>query len=388
MRRLFNIVTVLAVLAAALLPAAVMAQGTQPKPELLITTFYPSQVIGLGETPSFDIRLRTSTTARVVALSVQQLPTGWTATLRGGGNIVQSAYVEPDEIATVTLGLTPPADVKAAAYHFVLVGEGGGERAELPLDVTIKENLPPKLTLTVDLPTLRTSPTGSLSYSATLKNEGAKDLTVNLTSEPPAGFRVTFQLTGQDVTSVPVAAGQSKYLTIQARPYLDVNAGSYPFKVRAQGENVEASLDLVAEITGEVNMFVTSPDGRLSGQAYAGRDTPLKIVVRNTGSSQASSIQLGSSEPEGWSVTFDPSKIDALDAGQEQQVTATIRPSEKALAGDYMLTVSATAQDSGSKSADFRITVLTSTLWGIVGVALIAVAVGVVGLAVTRFGRR
>jgi uncharacterized membrane protein len=32
--------------------------------------------------------------------------------------------------------------------------------------------------------------------------------------------------------------------------------------------------------------------------------------------------------------------------------------------------------------------VVTSTLWGIAGIALIAVAVGVVGIAVVRFGRR
>ena len=45
-------------------------------------------------------------------------------------------------------------------------------------------------------------------------------------------------------------------------------------------------------------------------------------------------------------------------------------------------------QDGAAKTADFRITVMTSTLWGIVGVGLIAVAVVVVGLAVMRFGRR
>jgi N4-(beta-N-acetylglucosaminyl)-L-asparaginase len=75
---------------------------------------------------------------------------------------------------------TPSAVAKLVlryTNHILLVGEGGGQRTELPLDVTIKENLPPKLTLTVDLPTLRTSPTGSLSYSATLKNEGDEEVT-------------------------------------------------------------------------------------------------------------------------------------------------------------------------------------------------------------------
>ncbi len=385
MRRVFCTLTLVAVLLTALLPAVVAAQGAT---DLVLSTQYPSQVIGPGDKPSFDVRLRVTNTARVVALSLQQVPAGWTATIRGGGNIVQSAYVEPDTYANVSLGLTPPEDVKAGTYRMVLVGEGGGERVQLPLEVTVKENLPPKLSFTVELPTLRTTPTGSLSFNAELKNEGANEVTVSLSAEPPAGFRVTFQLTGQEVTSAPVAAGQTRYLTIQARPYLNVTAGSYPFKVRAQGENVEASLDLVAEITGEVNLTVTSPDANLSGRAYAGRETPLKVVIRNNGSSPASSIQMLSSEPSGWTVTFEPEKIEVIEPGQEVQLTAKIRPSEKALAGDYMLTITASPQDNPNKSADFRITVLTSTLWGVVGVALIAVAVAVVGLAVSRFGRR
>jgi uncharacterized membrane protein len=32
--------------------------------------------------------------------------------------------------------------------------------------------------------------------------------------------------------------------------------------------------------------------------------------------------------------------------------------------------------------------VVTSTLWGVAGIALIAVAVAAVGMAVSRFGRR
>ena len=41
-----------------------------------------------------------------------------------------------------------------------------------------------------------------------------------------------------------------------------------------------------------------------------------------------------------------------------------------------------------SSNADFRITVTTSTLWGIVGVGIIAVALLVLLGAVARFGRR
>ncbi len=64
-----------------------------------------------------------------------------------------------------------------------------------------------------------------------------------------------------------------------------------------------------------------------------------------------------------------------------------MRPSPRAIAGDYMVTITASASE-GSASADFRITVLTRTLWGIVGVVLIAAALVVVGQAVSRYGRR
>jgi uncharacterized membrane protein len=53
-----------------------------------------------------------------------------------------------------------------------------------------------------------------------------------------------------------------------------------------------------------------------------------------------------------------------------------------------MVTVRAKPAQGATEIAEFRITVKTSTLWGIVGVGLIAVAVAVVGFAVMRFGRR
>jgi uncharacterized membrane protein len=44
--------------------------------------------------------------------------------------------------------------------------------------------------------------------------------------------------------------------------------------------------------------------------------------------------------------------------------------------------------DGASESSEFRVTVETSTMWGIVGLAVIAASVVVLSLAVMRFGRR
>jgi len=132
---------------------------------------------------------------------------------------------------------------------------------------------------------------------------------------------------------------------------------------------------------------VTAPEGRLSGRAYAGSTEPLKVIVKNEGSAPARNVSLSSSPPSGWEVTFEPDRIDEIPPRGEKEVTARVRPSARAIAGDYMVTITASATE-GSASADFRITVLTRTLWGIVGVVLIAAALVVVGQAVSRYGRR
>jgi len=368
-----------------------MAQTGRPPDDpsgLTLFTSYPSQVIGMDESVSFTLKLRTEAAPQVARLEMQQIPEGWTATFRGGGNIIRAVYVQPEKEASVTLRLEPPADVAAGTYQFVVVARGEGSVAELPLELTVQEKVPPSLTFEVELPTLKGKPTTTFRYSATLKNEGDEDLSVNLLADAPPGFLVSFKLVGQEVTSLPLEANQSKRLSIEVRPFIEVPAGSYPITVRAQGGGAEATLSLTAEVTGEPELTITAPDGRLSGRAYVGRETPLKIIVQNTGTAPARGVELSSTEPSGWSVEFEPKEIDEIPAGRQVEVTAKVRPADKAVAGDYMVTVRARPEDGASESVDFRITVLTSTLWGVVGVALIAVAVAVVGLAVLRFGRR
>ena len=98
-------------------------------------------------------------------------------------------------------------------------------------------------------------------------------------------------------------------------------------------------------------------------------------------------MKFSSSQPNDWKVTFQPESIDALPPNQRQEVTAMLTPSSKAIAGDYMVTLRANG-DGASESSEFRVTVETSTIWGIVGLVVIAASVVVLSLAVMRFGRR
>jgi uncharacterized repeat protein (TIGR01451 family) len=319
---------------------------------------------------------------------VTDLPKGWTATFRGGGRVIQSVYVDADTNASAELRLEPAQDVTAGTYHFVVDAKSDSLDVKLPVDISVQEKLPPSLKFNVDLPTLNGTPSTTFRYSATLQNAGDQDATVTLTADTPEGVTVTFMSAGQEVTSLPLKANQTASLDIQQKVPPQATAGQYPITVHAQGSDAQAQVQLTAVVTGQPELNLGGLDGRLSGDAYAGQQTPLSITLQNTGSAPAQNVQLSTNAPSGWSVQFDPKQIPEIPAGQQADATANIQAPDNAVAGDYMITVNARSGDGSSKSADFRITVLTSTLWGVVGIGLIAVAVLVVGMAVIRFGRR
>lgn len=365
-----------------------MAQAQGNSPNLSISTTYPSQVAQLGASVSISLNLKTTDVAQTVAMSMGQIPDGWTATFLGGGRGVQSVYVDANSSASVDLRLDPPKDAKSGTFNFVVLAQSGTEKAELPITLIVQEQVPASLSFTTDLPTIQGSPTTTFRYDTTLRNDGDQDLTVNLTADAPTGFVTKFMLSGQEVTSFPVGANQSKSISVELTPLSDTAAGDYPFTVYADAGDLQANLDLTAKITGQYTLGVSGPDGRLSGNANAGKATTFQVVVSNTGTAPAQGVELSANAPSGWTVSFDPKVIDEIPAGNQIQVTANLTPADKAVAGDYVVTVNARTVDGATKSADFRITVATSTLWGIAGIALIAIAVGVVAMAVTRFGRR
>ena len=367
----------------------VFAQADTPVVgEISISTTYPSQIIAIGEDATFSLKLSTNNGSDVVRLSMKELPEGWEAIFRGGGKIIQSAFLESSVPTTVELRLTPPDEQEGGTFEFIVEATDGSRSTEFPLELTVKDKVPASLSFDVDLPRLKGTPKTIFRYNATLRNDGDEELVVNLLSEAPNNFLVVFKTGGQEVTNIPLAAGESKSINIEAQTFPDTPSGEYDFDIKAQGGSVVSALTLTAELTGQPEVQLSTLEGILSGKAYAGKETPIQLIITNTGTAPARQIELSASPPANWLVEFEPKTIDELAAGQQMELTVNVKPAEKAIAGDYMLTLRASGNDGISESVDFRITVNTSTLWGVVGIALIAVAVGVVALAVLRFGRR
>ncbi len=117
------------------------------------------------------------------------------------------------------------------------------------------------------------------------------------------------------------------------------------------------------------------------------RKRAFPLVLHNSGTAPARDVALSASPPAGWKVTFEPKQIPEIPVDGDQKVNALVTPAPKALAGDYMVTMRASGSGQ-SQSADYRISVTTSTLWGMAGVGVIGAALLVLVGAVGRFGRR
>jgi uncharacterized membrane protein len=372
-----------------------VAAGAADKPSavtgLFLTTRYPGLTVRAGETTTIDLSLRNfNLPPQQLALSVPQVASGWKATILGGGQPVESAFVAPDSEEKLQLRLEPPPGTGPGSYQFVVEAHGGGNTFKLPITVTIGQELPAKLKLTTNFPALRGTATTSFKFKVTVANDSGRDATINFSADAPKNFQVTFtEAYGtQQLTSIPIEAGKSKDIEASVALPRDTPAGEYKLALHAKSEAASADLDLAITIIGQARLALAGEGGRLSGEAYAGQDSQLTVVAKSDGSEAARDVEFSATAPEGWKTSFDPKELPELGAGKSQSIKVTLTPSARAIAGDYQTTIRASSTGGLSESANFRITVLTSTVWGAVGIGVIAAALLVVVFAVARFGRR
>jgi uncharacterized membrane protein len=381
-------------------PALVMvsnvtaATAAETKPDvkgLYLLTDYPTVSVRPGTTSTISLRLQNyGLTPENFALSVDGAPAGWTATLLGGGQPVGAAMPATDQSVSLQLRLDVPADADAASKTLTVKAEGPGNNVSLPITVNLAKELPAKLTLTPQLPSLRGTPKSSFDYTVSIKNDSGRNLTVSLAAAAPRNFDTSFTESygTQELSSVPIDAGLSKDVKLKVRPPSSVDAGTFPIEMTATSGDTTAKTQLALEVVGQPRLTIAGRDGRVSvPNAVAGEQTTVPLVIANDGTAAADNIELSGSGPSGWKVEFDKKTIDRIAPSQTAEVNALVTPTDKSLAGDYMATVRASSRGENA-STDFRVTVGTSTVWGMVGFGIIAVALLVMFGAVARFGRR
>jgi uncharacterized membrane protein len=373
----------------ALAPSAQAADAPDVK-GLYLLTDYPAVTVRPGNTSTISLRLQNyALPPERFKLSVEGVPDGWTATLLGGGQPVAAAMPATNANVVLQLRLDVPAKAAIGTHTLTVRAEGEGNTVSLPIAVSLAKDLPAKLTLEPKLPSLRGSAKSSFEYQVSIKNDSGKTLLVSLAAQAPPNFDTSFTEAygSQELSSIPVEAGQPKDVKLRVRPPATVKAGQYTVTMRVGAEDATADTKVVLDITGQPQLGISGRDGVLSASATAGKETSIPVEVTNTGTATADEVELSGSGPNGWKIAFEPKTISGLAPGQNSEVQALVTPPEKAVAGDYVTTLRAAARGE-SATASFRVAVSTSTLWGVVGVGVIGIALLVLVGAVARFGRR
>src|ERR1700751_5335706 len=342
---------------------------------LFLMTAYPAITVRPGTTTNIPLRLQNyGLGPEEYKLSVDGVPAGWAATILGGGQPVAAAMPAPDNSVALQLRLDVPAKSDLSTQTLTIKADGQGTSANLPLEVSLAKELPAKLTVTSQLPSLRGSPKSNFEYTLTIKNDSGRNLTASFAAQAPENFETSFtEAYGtQELSQVPIDAGKSKDIKLKVRPPSTVDAGHFPVTVTVKAEDASAQVDLALDVVGQPQLQVAGGDRMLSARAVAAQQSSIPVVVTNSGTAPAENVTLSASGPTGWKISFEPATIERLVPGKDTEVQALVTPSDKSLAGDYMVSVRANSRGE-SASSQFRITVNTPTVWGMVGAGVIGV---------------
>ncbi len=386
----YGFIAAIAAFAVILAPAGKAEDAPKDVKGLFLMSNFPAVTVRPGETSNINLRLQNyDLPPQRLGLTVSGVPSGWTATLMGGGQPIAAAMPATNSSVSLELRLDVPKNAPVGTQTLTVSAAGDGAKVELPIAVTLAKDLPAKLTLTPQLPQLRGTSKSSFEFQLGIKNDSGKKLTVSLSAQAPKNFDATFteQYGSQELNAVPVDAGQTKDVKLKVTPPNTAAAGDYKVTARVAAEDATATADLGLTITGQPRIDISGREGLVSTRASAGKETSVPVVITNTGTAPADDIQLSGSAPSGWKITFDPKTVDRIAPNDNKEVQALITPTEKAIAGDYVTTIRASARGE-SASTTFRVTVTTSTMWGMAGVGIIGVALLVMVGAVARFGRR
>ena len=362
-----------------------------------MSTAYPGITVRAGETVSFPLDfLSLDGDGYDVQLSAQSLPENWTGYFKGDSSQITKVHVdgakknEESEGSVADFSLSVPAEAEDGVYEVELLADAGsGKTDKLQLEVTVSAEQTGGSNFTSEYPEQQGASGTSFSFDTTLVNNRGTNQSYSLSAETPEGWQATFTPSGETnaVASLSVDAGASQGLTVAITPPENVEKGDYEIPVTAVSADDTLKTTLTVSITGTYAMTLSTPDQRLSFDAYENKESAVTLSITNTGNVDLNNLNLTSSAPTDWEVRFSESTIDTLEAGATKEVTAYVKPGKNAVTGDYVTNISISNEQT-SASADFRVSVKTSTTWGLAAVAVIVVLAGGLALIFKKYGRR
>lgn len=352
-------------------------------------TPYTGLTVTPGETITYNVDvINDDRSVKSVSFEFDRLPKNWGSSISAGGNNIRQLSIKPGSEEQITVEVSVPLEVKKNDYRFSLVAKAtDGSTSSLPFLVSVAEEGSAKSNLTTEQPNREGHADATFNFTATLKNDTADRQNYALSAQAPEGWGVQFKVDGENVTSIALEPNESKSFDIDITPAENVKQETYKIPIQANSGASSSELELEVHISGQYSMKLTTPDGNLSSKVTAGKERKVELVIENDGTAELFDVNLSADTPPNWQVSFENEQIASIQPGEKASVIATVHAPDDAIAGDYVTVFKAQTPDVSS-DAVFRVSVKTSMVWGLFGVAIILAVIGGLYYIFKKYGRR
>ena len=226
-----------------------------------------------------------------------------------------------------------------------------------------------------------------------LRGEGASDFDLKATAPPGWEVYMTPKYEKEKKVSAirmePTVSSPENLLVVVTAPFWPLpDPGEYKITLEVSSGDVTGSTDLTAVITAMYHLAVAPTSERYNTKVKPGEDNFFSIEVGNLSTAPVDNVKFSTTKPEGWTIDFNPEKIETLAAFDSQTMEVNIKPPTDTIAGDYNITLRASGTQTTADEIQIRVTVETPTIWGWVGVGIILVVVAGLIFIFMRFSRR
>ena len=370
--------------------------NVEPVSESIMSCRFPGKLGLPGDSVTFDVTLTNPFNVETrFKVSPESVPANWTVYVTNPSNeAITEIMLGAGESVELTVDVTSVASAITDENYEIVITAQAGEQNVGSIALTVSIQDPGSLTeigLTTKFPEVTVEAGKAFSYQLNLANYGSISRIVLLSVDAPADWKAVIKSGSSEISQLNIAPASSdgvEQLTIEVTPPSTVALDTYNISVQIKSESgvVLAELNLKATITGSYSLQLSL--STLLTSTTSGESASCTATLTNTGYSTLSVVGLEFEAEDGWDVTISPSQVDLLKPQQSYTFDVVMETPSDTVSGDYLVTLAGLSDQTESNPMQIRVTVNTSTSWGIYGFGIAIVVVLALILVFKKFKRR
>lgn len=312
-------------------------------------------------------------------------PENWNVSFYYSGLKINRVQVAGKSSVSIKAAVEIPSGAEARNYNLTFKALAEKSNADYMAAVILE---PPQLAskLRTSTPEIITKPGEEIKLGLELENKGKSEEYYLLSAAAPQDWEVTFYHKNFKVPSVQLASESSVSLEGVVKIPKEAALGDYQLGFVAKGDKSRAERNVTLHVEGSYALAVEL--SKLYARIIAGEQEEIVARVVNNGKTALTGIELSLEAPEGWSYKIVPEGLARLNAGKAGDFSIALVPPPDAGVGDYFLKLKARAEQARAEDVSLRVTVQQKSSYGLLGIAVAVLSVGMLLGIYRKFGRR